>query len=107
MDKRIQNELDVIVYEITALLPGAQVILFGSHATGNHHDDSDLDLCVIVDELNGRRMDMMHAIRGAIAPMTTHPLDILLLRRDEFQKNSTIRPTLEYAIAREGVVLNA
>jgi hypothetical protein len=35
------------------------------------------------------------------------PLDILLFKSEEFQKNSLLRPTIEYTIAKEGVLLNA
>ena len=107
MNQSIKNDLDKIVTEIITLLPGAKIILFGSHATGNPDKDSDLDLCVVTEKFEGRRMDMMHAIRGSISDKTNLPLDILLFRSDEFLENAKLKPTIEYAIAKEGIVLNA
>jgi len=107
LNQSIKDDLDKIVNEIVALLPEAKVILFGSYATGNPDKNSDLDLCVVTDEFEGRRMDMMHTIRGTISDKTHLPLDILLFRSDEFQENAKLKPTIEYAIAKEGIVLNA
>ena len=107
MNQSLKNDLEKIVNEIVTLLPGAKVILFGSYATGNLDKDSDLDLCVVADKFEVRRMDMMHTIRGAISRRTNLPLDILLFRSDEFLENSKLKPTIEYAIAKEGIVLNA
>ena len=107
MNQSIKNDLEKIVNEIAALLPGAQVILFGSYATGNPDKDSDLDLCIVAEKFEGRRMDMMHTIRGTISGKTHLPLDILLFRSDEFQENAQLKPTIEYVIAKEGILLNA
>ena len=107
MNQSIKNDLDKIVNEIITLLPGAKVILFGSYATGNPDKDSDLDICVVTDNFEGRRMDMMHAIRWTLSDKTSLPLDILLFRSDEFLENAKLKPTIEYAIAKEGIMLNA
>ena len=107
MNQSVKNDLDKIVNEIVALLPGARVILFGSYATGSPDKDSDLDLCIVADAFEGRRMDMMHTIRGMISGKTHLPLDILLFRSDEFQENAQLKPTIEYFIAKEGILLNA
>ena len=107
MNQSIKNDLDKIVNEIVNLLPGAKVILFGSYATGNPDKNSDLDLCVVTDKFEGRRMDMMHAIRWTISGKTNLPLDILLFRSDEFLENAKLKPTIEYTIAKEGIMLNA
>jgi predicted nucleotidyltransferase len=37
------------VRRITALLPNCCIVLFGSRAYGQPHDDSDIDLLVIVE----------------------------------------------------------
>jgi predicted nucleotidyltransferase len=99
-------EISTIERKIHAMLPGALVYLFGSHARGTATKDSDIDLCVIVPEFASRRMDMLHAIRDAIADLTTAPLDILLFRTAEFQYAAAQRPTLEHTIAREGVLVS-
>jgi len=106
MDIPIQNELNVIVREINALLPRAKVFLFGSYAAGIQRADSDLDLCVVTPEFPARRMEVIHSIRDAIADKTTLPIDILVFASEEFERNSKMKPTIEYVIAQRGVLLN-
>jgi predicted nucleotidyltransferase len=107
MNNQIQSELDTIVAEITSLVPDAQVILFGSYAKGQEHEDSDLDLCIVSESFPGRRIDLMHAIRYAVYKKTSLPLDIVVYPRKEFQINSKSRSRMEHSIVSEGVVLHA
>jgi predicted nucleotidyltransferase len=106
MDITIQKDLNIIVHEINSLLPNARVFLFGSYAAGMQKADSDLDICVVSPEFPARRMDVLHSIRDAIADKTTLPLDILLFSSGEFERNSKMKPTIEYAIAQKGIQLN-
>lgn len=107
MNTKLDADLKIIINEIQAILPGARIILFGSYASGREGRDSDLDLCVVADHFSGRRLDMMHAIRKAVAGKIKYSLDILLYRNSEFQEYAKSRPRLEYTIANEGVVVNA
>ena len=106
MDTPIQKDLDSIVREINNLLPEAKVYLFGSYASGTQQEDSDLDLCVVVPRLHDRRMEIVYNIRCAIDDLTKLPMDILLYTTDEFERNSRLRPTLQYTISQKGVLLN-
>ena len=102
----LKDELNAIAREITTLLPGAEVILFGSYARGEQRKWSDLDLCVVADEYPMRILEMMRTIRQAIYTKTELPLDLLLFHRQRFAENSAWKPTIEYTIAKEGVKLN-
>jgi predicted nucleotidyltransferase len=106
MNVKIQNDLNAIVAEITALIPDAKVILFGSYAKGTEHEDSDLDLCVVGDAFTDRRIDMTHIIRRKIRDKTKLPLDIIVYHVKDYDVNSKKHSRLEYNIATEGVVLN-
>ena len=106
MDIPIQNDLDVIVNRINLLLPDAKVYLFGSYATGRQRDDSDIDLCVVAPKYHERRMQVLCSIRGAIRGATKLPVDILAFTDEEFERRSKLRPTIQYTIANEGVLLN-
>jgi predicted nucleotidyltransferase len=107
MESAIQSQLNIIVKEISSMVPEAKIYLFGSYASGRQRKDSDLDICVVAKEYSARRIEVMHAIRNAVADKITLPLDILLFKQDEFRKNSLLRPTIEYSIAKEGMLLNA
>jgi len=102
----LKDELKAIAHEITTLLPGAEVILFGSYARGEQRKWSDLDLCVVAEEYPMRLIDMMGAIYDVIDDKTEQPLDLLLLHRQRFTERSAWKPTIEHTIASEGVRLN-
>ena len=102
----IQNDLNAIVREINLILPQARVFLFGSYATGTQRDDSDIDLCVVVPKLHARPMEMIYTIRTAITDKTELPIDILLFTNDEFERKSKMKPTIQYTITQEGILLN-
>jgi predicted nucleotidyltransferase len=101
----IKQELEVITKIITDTVPVEAIYLFGSHAYGTPHKDSDLDLYVVFkDELPMRELDAIFAIRTAIAPIQNMPLDVLGLKLNRFLDRK-IYATLERKTAREGVKL--
>ena len=105
-DSPLKDELNAIAREITTLLPGAEVILFGSYARGEQRKWSDLDLCVVADEYPMRLLDMSRTLSRAIFDKTELPFDLLLFHRQRFTERSAWKPTIEYTIAKEGVSLN-
>ncbi|MEN8119861.1 MAG: nucleotidyltransferase domain-containing protein [Bacteroidota bacterium] len=44
------NFLKIIKESIVENAPGAQIILYGSHARGDYHLESDWDIIIIIDE---------------------------------------------------------
>lgn len=44
------NIIQLIKSSIEATEPGATVILYGSYARGDYHEESDIDLLVLVDK---------------------------------------------------------
>ena len=107
MDLAIQNDLNAIVREINHILPEAKIYLFGSYATGKQREDSDIDLCVVAPEYRDRRMEVLYSIRVAIRGKTKLPVDVLAFTDEEFERRSKMKPTIQYTIANEGVLLNA
>jgi predicted nucleotidyltransferase len=101
-----QKDLDMIVQSINRLLPKAKVYLFGSYATGKQKADSDIDLCVVAPEYPGRRMEVLYSLRVALRNTTEIPIDILAFTNEEFERKSMLKPTIQYTIANEGVLLN-
>ncbi|MFZ3199284.1 MAG: nucleotidyltransferase domain-containing protein, partial [Bacillus mycoides] len=50
MNTNVQKELNQLVDKMTSSLSDVnKIILFGSHAYGMPNEDSDFDLCVVVD----------------------------------------------------------
>lgn len=63
-DKEILNEIKRIVQEI---IPDAEIILFGSRASGHIHEESDWDILVLSNSRVDR--DLKDKVRECIYPM--------------------------------------
>jgi len=103
---RLPELLDEVASSIKNVHPGCTVILFGSYARGEQHEDSDLDICVLVQELRYRRADMEIDAACAIRENFPLPMDLTLYTFDEFEEKSKKEYLLQYDIKRDGVILN-
>lgn len=83
-----------------------EIYIFGSYAWGNPTEDSDLDLCIVVDKIKKSKHDMLveghHALFGLKVPK-----DIVLYSKEEFDKYSKYTTTLLYKIKKEGTLVYA
>jgi predicted nucleotidyltransferase len=80
--------------------PGSRVILFGSYARGDAHEESDLDFLVIEPEVKARRAEMVR-LRAALRPLRV-PVDILVTSRETYEKWAGVPGTVLHEAAREG-----
>jgi len=78
------------------------IILFGSQALGNPNKESDVDICIITDLKDRRKIDIIRAIRRASIPIISLPLDILVYDEKEFAERAGLKSTLEYKINTQG-----
>ena len=105
MEKRIQDELNVLKDIIVNTIPVEQIILFGSYANGIPHIDSDLDIYVVMPEdADIREIDAMRLIYRAIRDKKTLPVDIVVSKESKFNQRKS-RPTIEQQIVQDGRVL--
>ncbi|MDH7503483.1 MAG: nucleotidyltransferase domain-containing protein [Verrucomicrobiota bacterium] len=78
-----------------------EVWLYGSHAWGNPHDDSDVDLMVVVPHSNEtpiRRSQRAHrCLRGLRMPK-----DVLVETRQEIERARELKGSLENMIMNRG-----
>ena len=91
-----------VVKRIAEAIHPAQIILFGSRATGNARPDSDLDLLVICDETMPKR-EIKLAIRR-LFPVQDFSMDLFILTPDEFERQKKVVSTVGRTAFREGVV---
>jgi len=106
LEQSLEELLEEIANSITSQYPQAQVILFGSYARGDYSKDSDFDICVLVPEIIGRRLDMNVDISCSVREGFPMPFDLLLYTYDEFEEYSKSRSRIQYKIKHEGMVLN-
>ena len=103
-EKDIQLEKAIIA--INESLITDKIYLFGSFATGHPDVQSDLDLCIITDHLNERKLEMLRRIRHSLVDKVSLPVDLLLYSSDEFDERAKLSSTLEYKIVNEGVLVH-
>ena len=93
--------LETATQRLVAEFQPEQVWLYGSHAWGNPHDDSDVDLLVVVpesDETPIRRSQRAHrCLRGLRMPK-----DVLVETRQEVDRVKELKTSLENMILSRG-----
>ncbi len=105
MEKRVQDELNILKDIILNTVPVEQIFLFGSYANGIPHADSDLDIFVVMpDDADIREIDAMKLIHKAIRNKKTLPVDVIVSKKATFNKRKAT-PAIEREIAQEGMLL--
>lgn len=80
-----------------------QAILFGSFAKGTNHDDSDIDIAIIVNnivDIIDTQIDLMKLRRKIDLRIEPHPFMV----SDFNQSNPVVNEILKYGITIENVV---
>jgi predicted nucleotidyltransferase len=96
-------ELDKLKDLIINAIPVEQIYLFGSHAYGTPHKDSDLDLYVVLkDGLPIRDLDAGLQISMAISRKKSMPVYIIVKNKKDFL-NRIDEITLERKVTRDGI----
>jgi len=101
----IANEyLSTICKIIVETVKTEKIYLFGSYAYGTPTPESDYDICVIVPDSNNRTIEITKAIRHALYPVQSTPLDVVVYHVSSFEKRKQAA-TMERKIAKEGILL--
>lgn len=93
--------------ELAERFPGLveEIILFGSKARGDAHEDSDIDLLVIIRE-GDRRLKREMAVAGHRLAIGTYAApSIMIFTRSEYDSRAKKRVSLIHFIETEGVAL--
>jgi predicted nucleotidyltransferase len=86
-----------------------RVILFGSHARGTPHVESDIDLVVVLDK-EGKSNSYRNLVRNRVEISKrlrqlkrTHPVDILVYTKDEWEALRASKSSFIQRIEAEGL----
>ena len=101
MSEEISNNLKIIIEKINSNFNTKKIILFGSFAYGSPNNSSDIDLCIIMDLNNERKIQVMREIRNHIYDVLLLPLDLVIYTEEEFATRVSNPTTLEYKIEKE------
>ena len=103
MAVQISRQIELLTNTIAKKIGAKQIIVFGSYAHGNSDKDSDLDLCVIIDLKDKRKIDIIREIRQELIDLISSPLDILVYSEKEFNERARLKNTLEHKIMKDGM----
>lgn len=95
-----------IAERITRALQTWRIVLFGSRARGNPKEDSDYDIFVEVDADRSELRHIEQEIRELFHGPSWH-LDLKVRVRGEIERRRDDPGTIEWDVAREGIVLYA
>jgi predicted nucleotidyltransferase len=99
-----ENLLDQIKDIIVSSINPQKIILFGSHAYGNPHKGSDIDILVVVDQLYGSRREMRIKIRRLLRKYLIAK-DIIIATVEDLEEWKNVPQAFLTQIAEKGRVL--
>ncbi len=102
METQVSEQIETLVNKLKEKFNVRQIFIFGSQAYGKPDEESDIDLCVITDLKNKRKIDIVREIRRELIDLISNPIDILVYTEKEFNERADLRSTLEYKILVDG-----
>ena len=103
MEMQVSEQIEILKNTLKKNFAVKQIFIFGSHAYGQPDENSDIDLCVITDLNNKRKIDIIREIRRELIELISNPLDILVYSEKEFKERADLRSTLEHKILMSGI----
>ena len=102
--------LEEVVRRLVAALQPERIYLYGSHAYGQPHKDSDVDLLIVVTDkkphrtaptpTHRRAVEAYRALRGLFIPA-----EIKVVTKSEFERRSRWISSIEKVVEEKGKVL--
>lgn len=96
--------LEQIVERLKSEFQPEQIYLFGSHAWGTPHEDSDLDILVIVPDSEEGAIQRMRRAHHCLGDMDVSK-DVFVQTRVEFDRYRNLPSSMQHRIIREGAKL--
>ena len=96
-----ENLLQAATERLVAEFQPEQIWLFGSHAWGNPHEDSDVDLMVIVPQTEERAIRRRQRAHGCLSGIG-FPKDVLVPTRTEVDRYKHLRASLFHQVLTKG-----
>ena len=101
----ITEYLKHIVRCIKETMPVTAIYLFGSYATGNYHENSDLDIYIITSDRSKKLFDLAVEVDTKIGMPRKIAIDILVNYEDDFKERINHFYSIEQQIMKKGIQL--
>jgi predicted nucleotidyltransferase len=96
---------DGVIERIVEVLDPEEVWLFGSRARETHGPDSDWDLMAVLPNTAPDHQLDIAAVWADLRELRRLRIEVIPIRRNEFEENRSTRGELAEAVAREGHVV--
>ena len=98
-----QDTIDKMVELLHAAASPRKIVLFGSYATGQADDDSDIDLLVVESGTPDIVAEMVR-LRRTLSPLRV-PVDLVVVSEDHYEYWLDTPGNLMFEVATDGKVL--
>jgi predicted nucleotidyltransferase len=105
MKTSLREKADSIAERLREQLKPSAIFLFGSVARGSEAEGSDLDLCLLFDEMPGRKLEVMRTARRISRPIHKGAMDIVTYSIEEWEAYIAAGSSFELRLQREAVSL--
>ena len=95
-----KEKADKAVDEIKKAIDPDEIYLFGSYVSGQTKENSDLDICIIKDDVKDKHQLLLKAKRGLIN--IGMPIDMLLFSKEAFVRRQNVWGSVQYEIFHKG-----
>jgi uncharacterized protein len=95
-----KEKADKAVEEIRKAIDPDEIYLFGSYVSGQGKENSDLDVCIIKDDVKDKHQLLLKAKRGLMN--IGMPIDMLLFNKEGFARRQNIWGSVQYEIFHKG-----
>jgi uncharacterized protein len=103
MSERDQHILKTFAARVRQHFPKAEVWAFGSRARGDAKEESDLDICVVVEGLRHKDRETIRRIGWEVGFEQDILLCTTIYSKDEFERGPCSESPLVMNIRREGI----
>lgn len=101
MERLPPKLLDEIKQRIVRELHPVSLYLFGSHAWGSPSEDSDIDILLVLERIEGRRAEYMRRAYRSIRDLRV-PAEFVVKSADEFERQKTVAASLVHRVLERG-----
>jgi predicted nucleotidyltransferase len=103
ISERDRQILEMFARRVRERFPEARIWAFGSRVRGDATDESDFDICVVLDRLAPDDKALMRHLSWEVAFENERVFNTVLFSAEEFEEGPMSESTLRENILREGI----
>jgi predicted nucleotidyltransferase len=105
MNRSLREEAVLVAERLRSELEPSTILLFGSAARGAETETSDIDLCLLFEEMPGRKLDVLRKARRLARPLYKGAMDVVAYSREEWLAYLAAGSSFEIGLEKEAISL--